>query len=765
MNKIDKICSEEICTGCQACVHVCPSHAITFKENDKGFFYPIIDQDRCIGCKKCQNICPSIDKRVEYQEPIGVYAGWIKEEKNRHYSTSGGAAFSLSKSVIEEGGGVCACRWNKDHAEHCFAENISELRQFQGSKYAYSDVGDSYPRIKEYLKDGRKILFVGTGCQVAGLKSYLQKDYENLITVDLLCHGIPSQRALRERIKHEESIKGDRVVDVRFRDKQEDLLHTCMKFTFSDGSNTYYPVYKDFFFRGFVTNHLLRPNCFLCQYARRKRITDVTLADFWGYYPINMGFLNYRTGVSLCLANTSRGKEALCKLKDFKIEQRNYITAIRSNRNLSAPQIKPITYEEFWNRYESGVGLQVLAHDYFPGTSVPPIMKKKIKTILIALLGNVIGENGILSLKQLCKNYLRWLYVPLLKFAGKHKQDKSDWNKFLSFAELPQGPKRVFYFGVTMHRNLGDLAQRYCITKWIRENYPEHELALVESDVIVNKNISKRFFEHLGKIYGDDDVIVFQSGYCTQDLGGNHPLMHRLVCEYMPDAKILMMPQTIYFKHEHNRQVCAENHNKARNMLFLARDYVSFEQAKKMFTNIRVEAFPDIVTTLIGTKSYNHFRRGVCLCTRNDSEKFYTDEELSKLEDDLLNDGIFVTRKDTQSSASVNELISKLKLYIDAEIESYSHFEVTITDRYHGTIFSLCAGTPVIIIKTNDHKVTTGADWFKGIYDDYVYVATDLDDAYKKAKEIMSKKLSHQLSPYFKENYYDKLKSKFESVQ
>ena len=327
---------------------------------------------------------------------------------------------------------------------------------------------------------------------------------------------------------------------------------------------------------------------------------------------------------------------------------------------------------------------------------------------------------------------------------------------------LTPGPKRVFYFGITAHSNLGDLAQRYCITKWIEENYPDYEMVTVKSDVIVNPKLTKRFFSHLTSIFGENDIIIFQSGYCTQDLGGNHPLMHRLMCDYMPNAKILMMPQTIFFRSEENKRICAENHNKARNMLFLARDFVSYDMAKEMFPDIHVEAYPDIVTTLIGKFQFMSVRNGVCICTRNDGEKLYTKKQVDDLAQRFISDDIRVKQKDTQSSNSVDNLVNNIEYYIYNEIESYTHYEVTITDRYHGTIFSLCAGTPVVIIKTTDHKVTTGADWFKGVYDDYVYLAENLDDAYRLAKNVISKHLDHHLKPHFKTEYYDKLKAVFE---
>ena len=367
-------------------------------------------------------------------------------------------------------------------------------------------------------------------------------------------------------------------------------------------------------------------------------------------------------------------------------------------------------------------------------------------------------------LSSIIIKYFRWLYGPIVDRKRKRIKDEYEEKEYQRIAAITSGASRVFYFGITAHSNLGDMAQHYCIKKWIKENYPDYELVMLESDVIVNPKITKKFFSHLNSIFKDEDVIVLQSGYCTQDLGGNHPLMHRLVCDYMPNAHILMMPQTIYFQHEDNKKNCAENHNKAKNMLFLARDFVSYEMAKDMFPDIKVKAFPDIVTTLIGTLHFDHPRQGVCLCTRNDGEKLYSAEQIDELASRFETEGVTVKQKDTQAKQTVATLRANLKGYIESEIESYSYYEVTITDRYHGTIFSLCAGTPVIILKTTDHKVTTGADWFKGVYDDYVYVANDLKDAYRKAKEILSKNMNNQLQPYFKTEYYDKLKHIFETV-
>lgn len=752
---MDIICEYKDCTGCQACKNACPFDSISMIENERGFFYPSINQDTCVNCGKCQKTCPALNPRNDFRLPMKTYAGWSKDNANRHYSTSGGVAYELSKTTIAEGGVVCGCRWNIDHAEHAIAETMEEVRQFQGSKYAYSDLNDCYSRIKDYLNKGRKVMFFGTACQVAGLKIILHAEYENLVLVDVLCHGIPSQKGIRERMHDVEKKSNKKVVDMRFRDKKEDVFHTYCKYTFEDGTSSACIVYKDYFFRGFDSNYLLRPNCFSCQYAQDKRISDITLADFWGYTPGKLSFVKYEPGVSMALVNTEKGKITIEALKNVKLEERPYEMAKGGNRNLNAPQMKPATYDEFWHRYMNGEDLYTLSQQYFPPRAVPT---KKVRDLkMIARI--IIGQKNITRFKKT----LRPLYGPYIDRKRRRIKDGEEEKEYLRFEAMQDGGPRVYYFGITAHSNLGDMAQHYCIKKWICENYPNYELVMFESDVIVNPRITPRFFAHLKSIYKEEDVIVFQSGYCTQDLGGNHPLMHRLVCEYMPDAHILMMPQTIYFQHEENKRICAENHNKAKNMLFLARDFVSYEMAKEMFPDIKVKAFPDIVTTLIGTLHFEHPRDGVCLCTRNDSEKLYSTEQINGLASRFEANGIPVKQKDTQAMQTVATLRSNLRGSIEAEIETYSHYKVTITDRYHGTIFSLCAGTPVIIIKTTDHKVTTGADWFKGVYDDYVYVADNLDDAYSKAMKILSLELNHSLSPYFKKEYYDNLRAVFET--
>lgn len=319
---------------------------------------------------------------------------------------------------------------------------------------------------------------------------------------------------------------------------------------------------------------------------------------------------------------------------------------------------------------------------------------------------------------------------------------------------------RIIYFGYPMHPNLGDQAQKFCIRNWLKENYSEYEIVEIPTKLVDEDKY--HYMPKLKRLISSDDVFVFQSGYCTHDLGNQiENTMHKRIISTFPDNKMLMLPQTVYFQDKKNREEAIEVYNKASNMLFLARDFVSYDLAKKMFPNFEVCAYPDIVTSLIGTKSVNTERGGVLFCLRNDVEKFYTDNDL-----ELLRNKVKKYEKTEVSDTTIDAdpiwLDKHIGERIDQEISRYSRYKLIITDRYHGTIFSLVAGTPVIVLKTKDHKVSTGVDWFKGVYDEYVHFAKDLNEAADLAETILAKSYSYQLEPYFKEKYYDHLKEHFE---
>ena len=365
-----------------------------------------------------------------------------------------------------------------------------------------------------------------------------------------------------------------------------------------------------------------------------------------------------------------------------------------------------------------------------------------------------------MNYKNVVRKYFAWFYRPMRR-SIKYLKDVKETSSLNHLSDGIGDQPRIFYLGITAHSNLGDMAQYYCIKNWITQNYPNSQLLLFESDTVVDDN--HVFLNKFKVIYRKQDIIIFQSGYTTQDMGGNHEYMHRLIVDEMPYANILMMPQTIFYVHEENKKRCSESLDKAQNMLFLARDNLSEVVAKEMFPHQPVMAFPDIVTTLIGTLHFDNERNGVCMCCRDDGEKYYSDKELSVLRrriEDL--EPVIIT--DTTIGDSYKEIRNNIQKYIEGEIEKFSHYKVVVTDRYHGTIFALAAGTPVVIIKTTDHKVTSGAIWFKGVYDEYVAVSDDLDGAFQKTSHYLQWEGSHKMEPYFKQKYYDKLKNYFEEI-
>lgn len=319
--------------------------------------------------------------------------------------------------------------------------------------------------------------------------------------------------------------------------------------------------------------------------------------------------------------------------------------------------------------------------------------------------------------------------------------------------------RRILYFGIPMHPNLGDQAQKYCIRNWLKEFYPNYEVLEIPTRIVVDDRF--HFLEVLKKNVCFQDIIVFQSGYCTHDIGtSKEDLMHRIVIENFPDNPILMLPQTVYFQSDERRELSSRIYSQASRMLFLARDKTSFTYAQEMFENITVELYPDIVTSLIGTRKFDISRAGVFLCLRKDCEKYYSDHDLASLER-RLRENWKVNRGDTTIQCDPYWLDNHLEEKLDQVFQEYAGYQLIITDRYHGTIFSLIAGTPVIVLKTQDHKVSTGVDWFDGVYD-YVYFAENLDQAYALAERILVSPRINSPAPYFKAEYYDKLKELFE---
>lgn len=316
----------------------------------------------------------------------------------------------------------------------------------------------------------------------------------------------------------------------------------------------------------------------------------------------------------------------------------------------------------------------------------------------------------------------------------------------------------IFYLDIPTHPNMGDLAQYCCIKNWLKDEYSDYGLIEISAEIIVQAE--KEFLLFLKANDNGKNLIFFQSGYCTQDLGGTHDYVHKLVVGAVQKVPVVMLPQTILYKSKDREKQTADIYRNNKRLLLLCRDGVSFKMAQESFPYNRLELYPDIVTSLIGTKKVpsGQERMGILICCRNDIERFYSCDEITVLKKKLEQIDA-VTISDTTVQKDFRTLRSNLDGYVNRMIEDFGHYRVVITDRYHGTIFSLIAGTPVIVIKSNDHKVITGVHWFKGVYDENVCYIEDCRKVPDKVREIYHQFEYKRLAPYFTERYYSKLKS------
>ena len=301
---MSEICNKADCTGCMACVNVCAHHAITIIQDEEGFDRPQIDDGKCVECGLCQKTCP-INHHPVVHEPKGVYSGWSSNETVRISSSSGGAFTEIARPILEQGGVVFGCGLDENlQAYHTYVESMDELAdKLRGSKYVQSRIGNSYSQAKDFLKQGRKVLFSGTPCQIAGLKNYLRRDYDNLITVDLICHGVPSPMLFEDYKNFMQERENMKLTDVSFRCKKSSWIFYNMTLKGhvekSSAPKIYIGrYYEDPYIRGFLSDIFLRPSCHQCHFTSTKRCSDFTIADWWGYSKFKGESLDFEKKVS-----------------------------------------------------------------------------------------------------------------------------------------------------------------------------------------------------------------------------------------------------------------------------------------------------------------------------------------------------------------------------------------------------------------------------------------------------------------------------------
>ena len=308
------------------------------------------------------------------------------------------------------------------------------------------------------------------------------------------------------------------------------------------------------------------------------------------------------------------------------------------------------------------------------------------------------------------------------------------------------------------HYNLGDLAQTICTLDWLKENYSDHLVVELSSwDFYFDES---NMLSALKDSLMPCDLIFFQSGY-TMTYVHENERMRRIILETFPNNRTVLLPQTILYETDEQKMWAEETYKDRDNLLLLVRDRISYENAKKLFGKTKMQLFPDIVTTLIGKKTFDSHRAGVLFCVRDDWERHYSKKEMQSLMS-RIEQHIHVEQTDTTIEVSDPEDREAVRSFIMQTIEEYSRFKVIVTDRYHGTIFALIAGTPVVVLKTTDHKVVTGAEWFSPHFGNYVSVADTLDNAETMVLQLLNNPIRGEISQYFQKYYYDGLKSLIE---
>lgn len=351
-----RLCGRHFCTGCAACVNICPVGAITLVVDAEGFLRPKISNDRCVLCGKCTRVCPQVTPVDIPTEPKRVFACWHKDRVVRRKSTSGGAFTALAEEVLSCGGKVYGAAFERfPRVAHISIDSVSELKRFQGSKYVQSEIGRVFVNVKEDLSNGRRVLFSGTPCQIAGLYAYLGGRYEMcLTTVDLVCHGVPSPKVFADYVKWLENKYGATVTSYRFRDKKIGWYLHSTAICFSDGRILTEHFFKNPFSRGFLRDLFVRPSCHYCAYAGTGRPADITLSDFWRYKGKRKDGRDRDDdkGVSMVMLNTSAGAKLFDSARErLVVWERGLDDAVVGNPALRAPFPPSQRREQFWHDY------------------------------------------------------------------------------------------------------------------------------------------------------------------------------------------------------------------------------------------------------------------------------------------------------------------------------------------------------------------------------------------------------------------------------
>lgn len=347
-----EITDKSKCCGCGACKNVCPKQCIKMLAGEKGFLYPLVNKSACINCGLCNKICP-ITSSKKNQTKKTAFAAYNIDEAVRSLSSSGGMFGLFAKKVIGNGGVVFGVAFDFSYKSvyHTAVDNLEELPKLYGSKYLQSDTGNSYKEVEMQLQEGKSVLFVGTSCQIAGLKSYLRKEYEKLVTVDVICHGVPSPKVWSDYATIQEEKAGAKLAGVAFRDKRCGWKNSVL--LFDNGKESFRLSSKDYYIKGFLSNLYLRDSCYACRFKGKNVLSDISLGDFWGIEKVLPNFSDNK-GASAVILNTEKGVKFFDEIKSETVLQSvSYNDVLAGNPALEKSCEKSVKSDKFWNLYQT----------------------------------------------------------------------------------------------------------------------------------------------------------------------------------------------------------------------------------------------------------------------------------------------------------------------------------------------------------------------------------------------------------------------------
>lgn len=361
------------CNGCGICTLMCPKNCIQMKEDQAGFLYPVIDETKCIHCGNCKRICSNI--KIKNENKAKAFIAINKNEEERNKSASGGMFIILAKYVIEQKGIVFGVEYDSNlNVNHAEANTIEKCQKFMGSKYVRSNMIGIYKRVEEYLKQGKLILFTGTPCQCNALKVYLKKEYNNLITCEIVCHGNPSPKVFKKYKEELEQRNKSKVKDIKFRSKENGWKNSTPIIEYENGTKQEDPT----FYKAFMAELISRPSCHTCPFVDEPRVADFTIGDMWGIEKINPN-MDDGKGTSLFIANSEKAINILKEVENrLKIEEVDINLAFLYNhcKNVEENPKK----DEFFKKIDNTKSIIKLMQKY---SKTPLIMKIKRKLINI----------------------------------------------------------------------------------------------------------------------------------------------------------------------------------------------------------------------------------------------------------------------------------------------------------------------------------------------------------------------------------------------